>query len=71
MTPEERRALLEESRDPARRASLRAAADATRAWDAAHPLAFGAYVDFLSEFWTMFGLAPPRGEIISGAGLSL
>jgi hypothetical protein len=71
MTPEERRAVLEEAHDPVRRASLRAGAEATRAWDAAHPRSFGEYLDFLSEFWTLFGPVPARDDRISGEGLRL
>ena len=71
MTPEERRAVLEEARDPVRQASLRAGAEATRAWDAAHPRSLGEYLDFLTEFWSMFGPVPPRDQRISSEGLRL
>jgi len=71
MTPDERRALLEEARDPVRRVALRAGADATRTWDAAHPRTLGEYLDFLTDFWAMFGPVPPRDERASEAGLRL
>jgi len=40
-----------------------------RAWNAARPRSFGDYLDFLTEFWAMFGPVPPRDDRISGEGL--
>lgn len=71
MTAQERRAVLDEARDPRRQAALRAGADATRAWDAAHPRSFGEYLDFLDEFWAMFGPVPARDEGVSGGAWRL
>lgn len=55
MTEAERQAFRDEGLDPARRAALRASADAVRDWEALHPVSFDECVALSTELQALFG----------------